>query len=202
MIFFRTNGEHSWWNKATFHDAVDFVVEVIKVVVISLAIIVPVRYFLIQPFYVKGASMEPNFYNHEYLIIDELSYRFNQPKRGDIIVFRPPTQVNDFYIKRVIGLPGEQISIANNRITITSDQYPQGSVLDESFYLPTGTATTNSVNVGLGKDQYFVMGDNRGSSLDSRMFGPIEGSSIVGRAWLRGWPINKITVFHNPQYNF
>lgn len=202
MIFFRANGEHSWWNKATFHDAADFVLEVIKVVVISLAIIVPVRYFLIQPFYVKGASMEPNFYNHEYLIIDELSYRFNQPERGDIIVFRPPTQVNDFYIKRVIGLPGEQVSVANNHITITSEQYPQGLVLDESVYLPTSTTTAGAVNIGLGTDQYFVMGDNRSSSLDSRMFGPIERNSIVGKAWLRGWPIHKIAVFHNPQYNF
>ena len=170
-------------------------------VVISLAIIVPVRYFLIQPFYVKGASMEPNFYNHEYLIIDELSYRFNHPERGDIIVFRPPNQVNEFYIKRVIGLPGEQVSVANNQVTITSDQYPQGLTLDESVYLPTSTTTTGAATIALGADQYFVMGDNRTSSLDSRLFGPVERSSIVGRAWLRGWPIHKVTVFHSPQYN-
>lgn len=201
MGFFGSTNEQSRWNKATLHDAVDFVVEVVKVVVISLAIIVPVRYFLIQPFYVKGASMEPNFYNHEYLIIDELSYRFNHPERGDIIVFRPPNQINEFYIKRVIGLPGEQVTVADNRITITSDQYPRGLTLDESVYLPIGTTTNGTTTIALGADQYFVMGDNRASSLDSRMFGPIERNSIVGRAWLRGWPLNKIAVFHSPQYN-
>lgn len=201
MIFFRSDGEDTWWNKATFHDAVDFIVEVVKVVVVSLAIIVPVRYFLIQPFYVKGASMEPNFYNHEYLIIDELSYRFNAPQRGDIVVFRPPTQVNDFYIKRIIGLPGERVAIADNRVTITSDQYPSGLVLDESVYLPTDTTTTGTVTAALGAEQYFVLGDNRASSLDSRIFGPVERSGIVGRAWLRGWPVHKITIFHNPPYN-
>src|SRR3989344_5652344 len=91
-----------------------YVFELIKVVVISLAIIIPVRYYLIQPFYVKGASMEPNFYDKEYLIIDEISYRFYAPERGDIVVFRYPGDPGQFFIKRVIGLPGESIRIRNN----------------------------------------------------------------------------------------
>ncbi len=91
-----------------------FVVEVAKVVIISLAIIIPVRYFLIQPFYVKGASMEPNFHDNEYLVVDEVSYRFRQPARGDVVVIRRPRQDLDFLIKRVVGLPGERVEILNN----------------------------------------------------------------------------------------
>src|SRR3989344_5446608 len=109
-------------------DALVFVWELVKVVLISLAIIIPVRYFLIQPFYVKGASMEPNFQDHEYLIIDEISYRFRTPERGEVIVIRNPQDRSEFFIKRIIGLPGETIQIDNDRVTITSDVYPSGII--------------------------------------------------------------------------
>src|SRR3989339_2004483 len=98
-----------------------FVLEVVQIVIISAAIIIPIRYFLIQPFYVKGASMEPNFYDHEYLIIDEISYRFHEPQRGDIVVFRYPDDPSQFFIKRLIGLPSEIIKINDGKITIIND---------------------------------------------------------------------------------
>jgi len=184
------------------HEAVDFSIEIVKIVLISLAIIVPVRYFLIQPFYVKGASMEPNFYNHEYLIIDEISYRFEDPKRGDIIVFTPlNSTVGDYFIKRIIGLPGEKVEINNGKIKIYNNKYPDGIFLDETIYLNNGVTKASEEMVELGYNEYFVVGDNRSASLDSRTFGPIKKKDIVGKVWLRGWPLDRIKVFDTPQYN-
>jgi signal peptidase I len=179
-----------------------FVLELLKVVVISLAIIIPIRYFLIQPFYVEGASMEPNFHDHEYLIIDEISYRFNQPKRGDIIVFRYPRDPQEYYIKRVIGLPGEKVEVKDGQVKIYNSDNVDGLILDEE-YLPEGLKTENSSGqeqVQLENDEYFVMGDNRNSSKDSRVFGPVDKSFITGRVLLRGWPLNRFDVFKTPIY--
>lgn len=177
-----------------------FVFELTKVVVISLAIIVPIRYFLIQPFYVKGASMEPNFHDHEYLIIDEISYRFNSPQRGDIIVFRYPRNPEEYFIKRIIGLPGETVQVKDGGVFVAQNGEPV--MLNES-YLPDTTKTYNlsEDEVKLGKDEYFVMGDNRNSSKDSRSFGPVNKSFLIGRVMFRGWPFDKINVFETPQYN-
>jgi signal peptidase I len=175
----------------------DFLKELLHVVIISLAIIIPVRYFLIQPFYVKGSSMEPNFNDREYLIIDEIGYRFAAPERGQIIVFRYPNDPSQFFIKRIIGLPGERIKVSDGHITVYNAEYPDGKVLDETSYL--GNLTTGGNNdVTLGPDQYWVMGDNRGASLDSRSFGPVGKEFIVGRVWIRGWPPEKIDVFGQP----
>lgn len=203
MSIFQRSTKHFWQNEKV-QEAGEFAIEIIKIIVISLAIIIPVRYFLIQPFYVKGASMEPTFFNHEYLIINEIAYRFETPARGDIVVFRPPNSngVGDFFIKRLIGLPGEQVEIKSNKITIINDQHPQGIVLDESSYLTADVITYGDINVKLGADEYFVLGDNRTSSLDSRTFGPIKRDSIVGDVWLRGWPFNRVTVFGKATYNF
>ena len=180
--------------------ALAFFLELIQVFAISLAIIIPVRYFLIQPFYVKGASMEPNFFDHEYLIIDELSYRFRPTQRGDIIVFHYPSDPRNYLIKRVIGLPGETIEIANGQVKIYNDKYPNGIVLDEKAYLD-GVYTSQTVTVTLKPGEYYVLGDNRPSSLDSRYFGPISKNVIVGRVWIRGWPLDRWKAFATPNYN-
>jgi signal peptidase I len=180
--------------------ALGFLFELIQVMAISLAIILPVRYFLIQPFYVKGASMEPNFYDHEYLIIDELSYRFRTAERGEIVVFRYPNDPKQFFIKRVIGLPGETVEIAAGQVKIYNDTHPNGVVLNEMMYLDQDfTATTRTVT--LKSNEYFIMGDNRIASLDSRYFGPIDSSAIVGRVWLRGWPLDRWKTFDHPNYS-
>ncbi|MCI0479925.1 signal peptidase I [Candidatus Uhrbacteria bacterium] len=177
-----------------------FLFELIQVAAISLAIIIPVRYFLVQPFYVKGASMEPNFFDHEYLIIDELSYRFRNPQRGEIVVFRYPNDPKQYFIKRVIGLPGETVEIANGRVKIFNDEKPNGFILPEQEYLDQ-LYTAASRTVTLKSDEYFVMGDNRISSLDSRYFGAIERGDVVGRVWLRGWPLDRWRQFHVPAYD-
>jgi len=174
--------------------------EIFKVVTISLAIIIPVRYFLIQPFYVKGASMEPNFSDFEYLIINEISYRFNEPQRGEVIVFRYPHDPSQFFIKRVIGLPGEQVVIRDGQVYIKSSTSQELVVLDESAYLSATTKTGGQIDVTLGPDEYYLLGDNRAASLDSRAFGPVSRQSIIGKTLLRGWPIDKVGVFKSVDY--
>ncbi|MDO8463155.1 MAG: signal peptidase I [bacterium] len=176
-----------------------YLLEVIRVVVIALAIIIPIRYFLVQPFYVKGASMEPNFEDDEYLVIDELSYRFREPVRGDIIVFRYPFDPGQFFIKRVIGLPGERVEIGGGSVRIANTEHPNGFQLVES-YLPSDRQTPGQRIVVLGVDEYFVLGDNRTQSFDSKDFGPIKRHAIIGRAWLRGWPVTKLGTFEQPVY--
>jgi len=183
-----------------------FVWEIAKVIVISLAIILPVRYYLIQPFYVKGASMEPNFHDHEYLIIDELSYRFTSPERGQVIVFRYPRNPQEYFIKRVIGLPGEEVQIKDGKVLIFGPELPVEGLTINEDYLPADLMTydQSTARSVLGPDEYFVLGDNRGASKDSRSFGPVDRSFITGKVLFRGWPLNKITVFNQaywPQYN-
>lgn len=179
--------------------ALSFLFELIQVLAISLAIIIPVRYFLIQPFYVKGASMEPNFFDHEYLIIDELSYRFRTPERGDIVVLRYPNNLKQYFIKRLIGLPGETIEIAGGHVKIFNDAHPNGFLLNEMGYLDQEfTATTRTVT--LKGNEFFVLGDNRVASLDSRYFGPVTRNLIIGRVWLRGWPLDRWKAFERPNY--
>ena len=157
-----------------------------------LLIVVPLRLFVISPFVVDGESMHPTFENLDYLIIDELSYRFSPPSRGDVVVFRYPLDPSVFYIKRIIGLPGETVSINHGAVSITQ---PGGNSFTLSEpYISTEDASYNE-NVTLASDQYFVMGDNRPNSSDSRVWGPVPTKDITGRVLLRLLPITRISVF-------
>lgn len=177
-----------------------FIWETVKIVIICLIIVLPLRAYVIQPFYVKGASMEPNFYDHEYLIINEIGYHLGNPVRGDIIVFKHNDTEQSYYIKRVIGLPGERVVIKNSAVYIYNQQNPDSFKLNESEYLPKTTMTDGEIDIRLKDNEYYVLGDNRMSSLDSRRFGPIVRESIIGKTWLRGWPFNKFKVFETPKY--
>lgn len=179
-----------------------FLFELAKIVVISLVIIIPIRYFLIQPFYVKGASMEPNFYDHEYLIIDEISYRLGEPERGEIIVFRYPKDPQEYFIKRLIGLPGETIQIKNGEIIIFNDANSEGVILEEPYLEPgTKTYALNEEKISIEENEFFVLGDNRNSSKDSRSFGKVDGSYITGKVLLRGWPFSRFQLFETHEYS-
>lgn len=147
--------------------------------------------------------MEPNFHDHEYLIVNEIKYRFSDPERGDVIVFKYPRNPQEYFIKRVIGLPGEKIQVKDGGVYIYNSENPQGAVLEEP-YLPDGLKTygLSKEAVSLGDDEYFVLGDNRNSSKDSRSFGPVKRSFIVGRVLLRGWPFNKAGFFEEIEYQF
>ncbi len=173
--------------------------ELIQILVISAAIVIPLRTFLIQPFYVKGQSMEPNFYDHEYLFVDKLTYRSSIPQRGDVIVLRFPRETSEFFIKRVIGLPGETVEVANGKVRIYNKEYENGFVLDEKLYL-TQDYTTLTDTKTLKDDEYYVMGDNRAASLDSRIFGPLQRSFIVGRVWVRAYPFDRWKHFESISY--
>ncbi len=175
-----------------------FVVEVVQIMVIALAIILPVRWLLIMPFIVKGASMEPTFENNEYLIIDELSYNFHPVTRGDVVVFHPPTSPKEYYIKRVIGLPGETVNINDGVITIRNAENPNGFELHEEYIEEFTYGHVE--NLRLGAEEYYVLGDNRDTSLDSRKFGSIEGKTIIGRVWLRGLPFDRFGAIVAPTY--
>ncbi len=181
----------------------EFVLEILRILVISVAIIVPVRYYLIQPFYVKGASMEPNFHDHEYLLIDEISYRLRTPERGEIVVFRYPLNTKEYFIKRIIGLPGETVVLRDGQVYIYNNDNPDGFVLDESSYLSDQVKTTPMAesSVTLSQTEYFLMGDNRPRSMDSRQFGSVNKDLIVGRAIIRGYPFDRWqTFFSSPLY--
>ena len=145
----------------------DFIFELVKIIVISLIIIIPVRHYIIQPFYVKGASMEPNFHDHEYLIINEISYRFNDPQRGDIIVFRYPRNPQEYFIKRIIALPGEKIRVKDGKVFVYNEENEYGFALRED-YLPANIKTYSLTEdiIELDDDEYYVLGDNRNSSID------------------------------------
>lgn len=168
--------------------------EIAKVLLISIAIVLPVRYFVAQPFIVRGASMEPNFQDSQYLIIDEASYYFRGPGRGEAIVFRYPRNPQQFFIKRIIGLPGEQMRLHNGRVTVVNKDHPDGFLLDESYLVPQNRPTNPDEEITLASDEYFVLGDNRDYSSDSRVWGPLERKFIVGRVVFRVLPLNELGV--------
>jgi signal peptidase I len=188
-----------------FKSAAIFVFEIIKAFVISLAIILPIRYFLIQPFYVQGASMEPTFQSHDYLIINEFEYRFHikEPARGDVVVFRSPYNQKEYFIKRIIGLPGEKVEIKEGQIYINNQEQSQGFILKEDYLAGVRTFAEDKQykEIQLSDEEYFVLGDNRNYSLDSRTFGAVPDKSIIGRAWIRGWPFSKMIIFGKINYN-
>ena len=152
-------------------------------------VVIPIRVFVASPFVVDGESMHPTFENLDYLIIDELVYDFHAPQRGDVIVFRYPNDPSIFYIKRVIGLPGETVSIRHGNVTITKTDGTQ-MTLNEPYVV--NEDATYSKDVTLTNNQYFVMGDNRPNSSDSRVWGPLPAKDIIGRVDLRLLPISEV----------
>ena len=158
-----------------------------------LIIVLPIRLYVAKPFIVSGTSMFPTFDTWHYLIIDQLSYRLDEPKRGDVIVFRYPQNPSRFFIKRIIGLPGETVTLEGTTTTITNDDHPEGFVLAEP-YVDDGHQKETDMVMRLGDDEYFVMGDNRKASADSRYWGPLEEERIVGRAYVRLFPFNDIDL--------
>lgn len=166
--------------------------ETIRFAAIALLIVLPIRWFIAQPFIVSGASMEETFHDSEYLIVDQLTYRFEEPKRGDVIIFRYPLDHSKFFIKRVIGVPGDTVSVDGQTVTITNAEHPEGMILNETYV--NGSTKENNTTLTLGPDEYFVMGDNRDHSSDSRSWGVLQKEEIVGRAFLRLFPPAKADI--------
>jgi signal peptidase I len=160
--------------------------EIIRFSIIALLIVIPIRMFVAQPFIVSGASMETTFHSGEYLIVDQISYHLHEPSRGDVIIFRYPRDPSKFFIKRIIGLPGDTVVIEDGIVTITNEANPDSFTLDEP-YAETMPPAAKMTEV-LGEREYFVMGDNRDESSDSRTWGVLQEERIIGRAWMRLFP--------------
>jgi len=167
--------------------------EIVRFSLIAILIVIPIRMFIAQPFIVSGASMDNTFSSGQYLIVDQLSYYFEQPARGEVIVFKYPRDPSKYFIKRVIGIPGDTLEINGNTVTIINDTYPDGKILDEP-YIKSMKPGAPLVEV-LGEHEYFVMGDNRDQSSDSRTWGVLQESYIVGRAFLRLFPPGELDYF-------
>jgi len=176
------------------------ILEVVEIALIAVVSVFLIRSFLIQPFLVSGDSMSPNFSNGDYLLVDELTYKFRSPERGEVVVFRYPQDESTYFIKRIIGLPGETVKISSDQVSVFETQGDKEIPLDERDYLPLETITSGNETVALGENQYFVLGDNRSYSFDSRSWGILEFDEIVGVARIRLWPINSLKAFAAPNY--
>lgn len=165
--------------------------ELIRFIIIAGLIIIPFRIFIAQPFIVNGASMNPTFETNQYLIVDQITYRTGEPVRGDVVIFRFPLNPKDFYIKRVIGLPNETVTIEGNSVYIQEEGKETRFKLEEPYIK---FPANNNLSVTLGSDEYFVMGDNRPNSSDSRHWGVLPKEFIVGRAYLRLLPLKEIDL--------
>ena len=187
-------------------DFMYFIFDLLKTGVIVFVIAFCLRYFAIQPFVVDGESMMPNYVNNEYILAEKVSYLTGEPKRGDVTVFRYPGNPNISYIKRIVGLPGETIAIAENTVKIINSENPIGFTLNES-YLPAGDITLISDGNGtmkktMGNGEYFVMGDNRQHSSDSREWGALPRTNIIGRSWLTVLPFDKFGIHKHFNYSY
>lgn len=167
--------------------------ETLKFILTVAIIVIPIRTFVAQPFIVKGPSMDPAFATGHYLIIDELSYYFTDPKRGEVIVMKYPKGPKTYFIKRVIGLPGETVTIKDGKVSITQKDGTAFELNDD--FVDAKNKISDNSKTTLLDDEYFVMGDNRAESADSRSWGPLPRDLVVGRAFLRLLPISQIDLF-------
>jgi signal peptidase I len=172
----------------------NFFSEILKFTFIALVIVLPIRLFIAQPFIVSGASMDPTFQTGEYLIVNQISYRLGNPQRGEVVVFRYPQDETKYFIKRLIGLPGETVIIDGTSVIIKNQQYPDGFTLNEPYISPTN-AKEDTLTKILKADEYFVMGDNRAESFDSRSWGILPRNLIIGTPFIRLFPVTKVGVF-------
>lgn len=185
-------------DKKNYRKYLSVIWEFLKIVIIAIIIVVPIRYFIFQPFIVKGESMVPNYQPGDYLIVDEISYKINDINRGDVVVLKYPLDYSQRFIKRVIGLPGETVEIKNGKIMISSDEKTLTLIEDE--YLPINLRTEGNLKIELQNNEYYVLGDNRQFSYDSRRWGALPKEDIIGRVIFRLFPLNSITYISKPSY--
>lgn len=187
--------------KSFVSQALDF----LETIALAFIIFILIDTFVMQPHVVKGNSMLPNFHTQERIFTESVSYRFNPPKRGDVIVFKYPYAPENEYIKRIIGLPGEEIRLNDGQVTIFNVQNPQGLQLKEP-YLGNGAVTlgkkflADNTTFKIPMDTYFVLGDNRGESSDSREWGTVPKNNLVGRVFLRYWPPSAVSIINGSGY--
>ena len=178
---------------------INFILDFLETIVVALSIFVVVYLFLVKPHEVKGSSMEPNFQNNDYILTDKISYKINEPSRGDVVIFKSPKNPEVDYIKRVIGLPGERVKVQNGSVFINDKKLEEPYLKDRTLLFP-GSYLQEGVEITVPVNEYFVFGDNRPHSSDSREFGPIPISSIIGKALIRYWPLTKLGPISKSSY--
>ncbi len=175
-----------------------FLIDILQSLLIAAAIFLVIYQFLFRPFEVKGDSMYPNFHNNTYVLTNIIRLRMENPRLGDVIVFKAPPDPEKAFIKRVIGVPGDSILIENGRVKLN------GKLLDESAYLNSSVQTRGGAKVREGEEvtvpdnSYFVMGDNREFSSDSREWGFVPKEMITGYSFVVYWPVPEMKVVENP----
>jgi len=174
-----------------------FLMEIMETVVFVGSLFIVVYLFVVQPNQIKGASMEPTFYNGNYIFTSKITYRLRKPERGDIVVFHSPRNKDIEYIKRIIGIPGDTILIKAPTVYVNGKPLSEPYISAQTTLIP-GNFVEEGVPVEVPEDKYFVMGDNRPRSSDSREFGPVPSSSIVGLVFFRYFPADKIGSIPNP----
>lgn len=168
---------------------------------LALIAVLAIRFFIVQPFLVRGESMVPTFHNFDYLFVERVSYYFRAPERGDVVVFRFPQNESDFFIKRIIASSGERVAIQNGVITIYAAGKKNPLILEEPLAFRS-VPTQGDIDITLGGNEYFVLGDNRGASFDSRKWGALPMRDIVGRVLLRVWPLTGAEFFSAEEYPY
>lgn len=172
--------------------------DVIESVVVALSIFVVIYLFIIQPHQVKGASMDMTFHDGEYILTDKITYRFNNPLRGDVIVFKAPMNPDFDYIKRIIGLPGDTVSIVDGSVYVNNQKLEENYIDSNTVILP-GQYIKEGQQITLNSDEYFVLGDNRSHSSDSRQWGTVPRKDIIGRVFFRYWPFTRFGILLKPE---
>lgn len=169
----------------------EIIKELLTIIIIVFGIVMPFRIYVAEPYLVDGRSMDPTFETGDYLIVDKISDKAKNPDRGSVIVFKYPENPDKSFIKRVIGLPGETVIVKDNKVTIINSENPDGFLLEQPYVVHE---STQNAEKKLGQSEYFVMGDNRKDSFDSRYWGPLDKKFILGRPFLQLLPINKVRV--------
>ena len=180
--------------------AFEFISDLLINAVIVVGLMLLIRYALISPFKIKGESMEPNFHSGDLLIVNKLSKHY---KRGDVVVLRPPTDTKQFYVKRIVALPGEKVQFKNGKVVIFNNENPDGFTLAED-YIPGNFSTFGQSGeaVTVPSDNYYTLGDNREHSNDSRYWGALPKSNIEGKALVVLWPLRANAIVHSPEYSY
>lgn len=181
------------------HRFVNLVLDFLETIVVALSIFVVIYLFLMQPHEIKGSSMEPNFHNNEYILTDKISYRLHEPARGDVVIFKAPVNPDVDYIKRVIGLPSDRIKVQNGAVYLNGEKLKEDYLADSTSLFP-GSFMAEGQEITVPAGKLFVMGDNRPHSSDSRQFGPVPLDSVIGRAFLRYWPLTMMGMLPKIQY--
>lgn len=179
---------------------INFFLDFMETTVVALSIFVVVYLFFVQPHEIKGNSMEPNFHNNEYILTDKISFKLHEPQRGNVIIFKSPTNQEVDYIKRVIGLPGDKVMVQKGYVYVNGTKLDEPYLKDLTRLLP-GNSMQEGLEITVPQNHFFVMGDNRPHSSDSREFGPIDNNLIIGKAFLRYWPIAQFGPVSSISYN-